>query len=464
MDDIYNEEVNQVYPLQHFIAKAYAEDEKLQKQVEKTGKNLKNLHDPFSVSAAIVALVNQAKSEERTEGFLMYFRAYNKRVMSMRYSEDQKARNQEYEETTEETIESFKDEQVRTRKRIARQTEIILEQQENAMQDEAVTPDSTPKVPVQKTLFFLLLILILLLRTMMKDPNSGLNRGNFNHVKQFSDERLDATQEQRNFFYFSSILIDLVMRPQRDPNPTFAVTRESVRDDLNTAQVHLEFIRWYKPDFTLRSDTKLYEFDNYRAPWGDQYNDHHQDADDKYNTELAAETSQLRDYARNLVLNNVLELCEQSSLEANFQDTPDDPLTPSAQATPSPSPSSSSTSEGDPITPTAQASPSPSPSSSASEGNPITPIAQPIPTPTPTPSSSSSASEYPVAEAYVVSSSSTPMAEIVQPTLATCMQDVLNVSSADTKQQTCALQDTSSSLMNTSAPKPTPPQTGNQDG
>ena len=120
--------------------------------------------------------MNQAKSEERTEGFLMYFRAYNKRVMSMRYSEDQKARNQEYEETTEETIESFKDEQVRTRKRIARQTEIILEQQENAMQDEAVTPDSTPKVPVQKTLLFLLLILILLLRTMMKDPNSGLNR------------------------------------------------------------------------------------------------------------------------------------------------------------------------------------------------------------------------------------------------------------------------------------------------
>ena len=80
--------------------------------------------------------------------------------------------------------------------------------------------------------------------------------------------------------------------------------------------------------FTLRSDTKLYEFDNYRAPWGDQYNDHHQDADDKYNIKLAAETSQLRDYARNLVLNNVLELCEQSSLEANFQDTPDDPPYP----------------------------------------------------------------------------------------------------------------------------------------
>ena len=38
MDDIYNEEVNQVYPLQHFIAKAYAEDENYKNRLKKPVK------------------------------------------------------------------------------------------------------------------------------------------------------------------------------------------------------------------------------------------------------------------------------------------------------------------------------------------------------------------------------------------------------------------------------------------
>ena len=122
---IYNEEVNEIYPIQTFLKEEMLKNSDLLKELDKS-KN----KDSASISAIILthSLMQALRSQAKFNAFKKYFAKYNKRVASIQHSVTQESRNQESTDIKEELLEDIELSNKETEERIE---EEIIEQQEN---------------------------------------------------------------------------------------------------------------------------------------------------------------------------------------------------------------------------------------------------------------------------------------------------------------------------------------------
>lgn len=100
---IYNEEVNEIYPIQTFLKEEMLKDTNILKELDQKKENMD------STSIATTLLIESFKqalsSEEKMRAFKKYFAKYNKRAESIQFSNEQIARNEEASDKTEELLE-----------------------------------------------------------------------------------------------------------------------------------------------------------------------------------------------------------------------------------------------------------------------------------------------------------------------------------------------------------------------
>lgn len=133
---IYQEEVNQIYPVQDFINEELKGNNEIAREMQNIAFKNDEERSAFVISKYLEKFLekndekNQLISEARLEGFKKYFSKYNERVKTLQHNVEQEGRNEETNEFLEELKEENKEAREALEAKIEEELEKALDKEE----------------------------------------------------------------------------------------------------------------------------------------------------------------------------------------------------------------------------------------------------------------------------------------------------------------------------------------------